>query len=202
MRMGVRLGIDVGDVRIGVARSDPQGTLAMPVETVRREAPDRRRGSRPGGARSARQAGERADLARIAQLVAEAEAVEVVVGLPVGLSGAEGPAAAKARAYAVELAAAVAPVPVRLVDERLSTIEAQRSYHLRGISVKKSRNRIDAAAAAVILQSALDAERTSGRPPGELVAQSGGPDMSGTGDATTGDSGPSPGGEGRDRGPK
>lgn len=201
MRTGVRLGIDVGDVRVGVARSDPQGTMAVPVETVHRNPPGRRDRSGPARGRGRGRTGDRPDLARVAELAAEAEAVEVVVGLPVGLSGAEGPAAGKARAYAAELAAALRPVPVRLVDERMSTVEAQRSYHLRGISVKKSRNRIDAAAAAVILQSALDAERTSGRPPGELVALAGEADAAGTADDTTGDSGPSPPGEGHDRGP-
>lgn len=150
MRPGIRLGIDVGEVRVGVARSDPQGTLAVPVETVRRGV---------------------GDLDRIAQLCAEAEAVEVVVGLPVGLSGREGPAAAKAKAYAESLVAAVAPVPVRMFDERFSTVSAEQAYRARGVSAKQARPRIDAAAAAVILQSALDTERASGTPPGELVGR-------------------------------
>lgn len=154
MRLGIRLGVDVGDVRVGVSRCDPQGTLAVPVETVRR---DQARGGIP------------ADLKQLTHLCEEYEAVEVVVGLPLGLSGREGPAAAKARAYATALAGAVAPVPVRLVDERLSTVSAQQAYRLRGVSEKKSRSRIDAAAAAVILQSALDSERATGKPPGELV---------------------------------
>jgi putative holliday junction resolvase len=151
MRLGIRLGVDVGEVRVGVARCDPQGTLAVPVETVRRD--------------QARQA----DLKQLASFCEEYEAVEVVVGLPLGLSGREGPAAAKARAYATALAGTVAPVPVRLVDERLSTVSAQQAYRLRGVSEKKSRSRIDAAAAAVILQSALDSERATGKPPGELI---------------------------------
>jgi putative Holliday junction resolvase len=159
MRLGIRLGVDVGDVRVGVSRSDPQGMLAVPVETVRRD--------------TARQT----DLGRLAELCAEYEAIEVVVGLPLGLSGREGPAAAKARAYAEALASKIIPVPVRLVDERLSTVSAQQSYRLRGVSEKKSRSRIDAAAAAVILQSALDSERATGKPPGESVRLTNGNEM-------------------------
>src|SRR4051794_94483 len=100
MRHGVRLGIDPGDARIGVARSDPTGFLATPLETVRRG---------------------RGDLARLARLAREAEAVEIVVGLPRSLSGREGPAAVKTRDFADRLAARMAPVPVRLQDERLTT---------------------------------------------------------------------------------
>ena len=103
MRHGVRLGVDPGDARIGIARSDPTGFLATPVETVQRG---------------------RGDLRRIARLAAEHEAVEVVVGLPRSLSGGEGPAAVKTRAWADTLAAVLAPVPVRLVDERLTTLSA------------------------------------------------------------------------------
>lgn len=158
MRPGIRLGIDVGDVRVGVARSDPLGTLAVPVETVRRD--DGR---------------DADDLRRIVQLCAESEAIEVVVGLPVGLSGREGPAAAKARAYAESLAESLGesltPVLVRLFDERFSTVSAEQAYRARGVSTKQARPRIDAAAAAVILQSALDTERASGTPPGELVGR-------------------------------
>jgi putative holliday junction resolvase len=149
MRAGVRLGIDVGTVRIGIARSDPAGTLAVPVETVARG---------------------RGDLDRIAALVAEVEAVEVIVGLPISLSGEEGSAAAKAREFAHSLAARLSPVPIRLVDERLSTVGAQRNFHDQGMSIRRTRGRIDQAAAAIILQSALDAERSSGRPPGTSLA--------------------------------
>ncbi|HZC27661.1 MAG TPA: Holliday junction resolvase RuvX [Actinopolymorphaceae bacterium] len=149
MRSGVRLGVDVGDVRIGVARSDPAGTLAVPQETVRRG---------PG------------DLDRLAALVAEAEAIEVIVGLPVSLSGREGPAARKAREFARLLAARLGPVPLRLVDERLSTVSAQQAFHAQGLSTRKTRERIDQAAAAIILQNALDVERSTGSPPGSAVA--------------------------------
>ncbi|WP_020573707.1 Holliday junction resolvase RuvX [Actinopolymorpha alba] len=150
MRGGVRLGVDLGEVRIGVARSDPSGLLAVPVETVPR--------------------GE-GDLDRLAALVAEVEAVEVVVGLPVSLSGGEGPAAQKVRDFARELAVHVAPVPIRLVDERLSTVSAQQGFREQGLSIRRTRSRIDQAAAAIILQSALDAERSTGKPPGIIVGQ-------------------------------
>ena len=150
MRRGVRLGVDLGDVRIGVAASDPSGLIATPVETVPRG---------PG------------DLARLRTLAAEHDALEVVVGLPRSLSGREGPAAAKARAFAGVLADALAADSrgVRLCDERLSTVSAEAV--LRGQGRKGSRRRavVDQAAAVVILQNALDTERGTGRPAGELV---------------------------------
>ncbi len=148
MRPGVRLGVDVGSVRIGIASCDPHGLLATPVETVRRG---------------------RGDLNRIARLVTELGAIEVVVGLPRSLSGREGPAAQAARTFAAQLARRIAPVPVRLVDERLSTVTAQRGMHEVGVNSRKGRAVIDQAAAVVILQSALDAERTAGSPPGQIV---------------------------------
>ncbi|KWX00674.1 putative Holliday junction resolvase [Carbonactinospora thermoautotrophica] len=140
--------MDVGTVRIGVASCDPHGLLATPVETVRKG---------------------RGDLNRIARLVTELGAIEVVVGLPRSLSGREGPAAQAAREFAARLARRIAPVPVRLVDERLSTVTAQRGMHEVGVSSRKGRAVIDQAAAVVILQSALDAERTVGSPPGQIV---------------------------------
>lgn len=150
----MRLGVDVGDVRVGVARSDPAGLLATPVETVRRD-------------------GEDAPVAtRIAALVAEHDAVEVVLGLPRSLSGREGPAAAKARAFAGRLASAVAPVPVRLVDERLSTVSAEAALRAGGRKVSRRRAVVDQAAAVVILQNALDTERSTGVAPGETVPMS------------------------------
>jgi putative Holliday junction resolvase len=148
MRFGVRLGIDPGDARIGVARSDPSGMLATPVETVRRG---------------------KGDLARIAQILAEENAVEVVVGLPRSLSGREGPAAVKVREFALELARRVAPVPVRLCDERLTTVSAEAMLRDRGRKGAKRREVVDQAAAVVILQQALETERARGSMPGELV---------------------------------
>lgn len=148
MRPGVRLALDVGSVRIGVAACDPAGVLATPVETVQRGA---------------------GDLERLARLVDERAAVEVVMGLPRSLSGREGPAASAARSFASSLARRVAPCPVRLVDERLSTVAATRGMRASGVSARKGRGTVDQAAAVVILQGALDAERESGRPPGEIV---------------------------------
>jgi putative Holliday junction resolvase len=140
--------MDPGDARIGVARSDPSGFLATPVETVQRG---------------------KGDLARLVAILAEEEAVEVVVGLPRSLSGAEGPAAAKAREFATALARLIAPVPVRLWDERLTTVTAESMLRQRGKKGAKRRAVVDQAAAVVILQHALDAERTRDTPPGELV---------------------------------
>jgi putative Holliday junction resolvase len=152
MRFGVRLGIDPGDARIGVARSDPSGMLATPVETVSR--------------------GE-GDLERIAAILEEEAAVEVVVGLPRSLSGGEGPAAAKVREFAVALARRVDPVPVRLCDERLTTVTAESMLRERGRKGAKRRAVVDQAAAVVILQNALDTERARGAAPGELVLVAG-----------------------------
>lgn len=148
MRRGVRIGIDVGDARIGIAQSDPSGLIATPVETVRRGA---------------------GDLARIAAISTEADAVEVVVGLPRSLSGGEGPAAVKVRAFARAIAEAVAPVPVRLCDERLSTVTAEAVLRGQGRKGQKRRAVVDQAAAVVILQNALDTERSSGTAPGEAL---------------------------------
>ena len=159
MRRGVRLGVDVGDVRIGVAACDPSGMIATPVETVARGA---------------------GDLARLRALVVEHDAVEVVVGLPRSLSGGEGPAAAKVRDFVRGLATALDPWPVehlepadeprvRLVDERLSTVSAEAVLREQGRKGKRRRAVVDQAAAVVILQNALDTERSTGRPPGEPV---------------------------------
>jgi len=148
VRHGVRVGIDVGDVRVGVSRSDPSGMLATPVETVRRG---------PG------------DLARIREIVLDHAAIEVVVGLPRSLSGGEGPAAAKVREFARALAGSLDPVPVRLCDERLSTVTAEAVLRGQGKKGQKRRAVVDQAAAVVILQNALDTERSAGAAPGETL---------------------------------
>ena len=150
MRPGVRVGVDVGSVRIGVARTDPSGLLAVPVETVPR--------------------GD-GDLARIAAIVAEHAAVEVIVGLPLAVSGRIGPAAEAAGEFARELASLVAPVPVRLVDERLSTVSAQRGLQQAGRNSRRGRAVVDQAAAVVIVQYSVDTERATGRAPGSLVQE-------------------------------
>jgi putative holliday junction resolvase len=152
MREGVRLAVDVGSVRVGVARSDPDGVLASPLTVVR---------SGPG------------ELEELATLAARAGAVEVIVGLPTSLSGREGVAAAAARSFAAELADRLAPIPVRLVDERFTTTQAHAALRRGGKDSRARRDTVDAAAAAVLLQAALDTERATGRPPGQLVTWSG-----------------------------
>jgi putative Holliday junction resolvase len=150
MRRGRRLAVDVGDARIGVASCAPDGVLATPVETVPgRDVPAAHR--------------------RLRQLVEEYEPIEVVIGLPRSLNGREGPAATKVRAFAGELARGIAPVPVRLVDERMSTVSATQGLRASGVKAKKGRSVIDQAAAVIILQNALESERVSGNPPGEGV---------------------------------
>ena len=93
----------------------------------------------------------------------------MVLGLPVSLSGREGPAAGRVREFAQALAERVTPVPVRLCDERLSTVTAEATLRERGKKGRKRRAVVDQVAAVVILQHALDSERTAGRPPGEVV---------------------------------
>ena len=143
---GRRLGVDVGKVRVGVAVSDPDGILATPLVTVARDmgaAPD----AVPG------------DIAELVRLVGDHEAVEIVVGLPIRLNGAEGTAAIDIRAYAGRLAEAVGEVPVVLADERMSTVVATRRLAERGVRGKRQRAVVDQAAAVEILQSWLDARR-------------------------------------------
>jgi putative Holliday junction resolvase len=148
VRRGRRLGVDVGDVRVGVATCDPDGLIATPVETV---------AAGPGC------------IARLGELAVEYEVIEVVVGLPLSLSGRDGPAAVKVRAFAAELALAVSPTSVRLVDERMSTMTADVQLRESKRTGKNKRAVIDQVAATVILQSALDAERVRGEVPGERV---------------------------------
>ncbi|MPV38004.1 Holliday junction resolvase RuvX [Georgenia subflava] len=150
LRRGVRIGIDVGSVRIGVARCDAAGILATPVRTVARRK-------------------DGADLAEIVSLVGEHEAVEVLVGLPRSLSGREGPAADAARGYAVRVAAALDPLPVRLVDERLTTVSAHQALHASGRPGRRHRDVVDQVAAVMIVEQALEVERRTGAPAGELV---------------------------------
>jgi putative holliday junction resolvase len=143
---GRRLGVDVGKVRVGVALSDPDGILASPLVTVSRDM---------GAAADS----VPADIAELARLVREHEAVQVVVGLPVRLDGSEGIAAIDIRAYAERLARAVGHVPVILADERMSTVVASRRLAERGVRGKRQRAVVDQAAAVEILQSWLDAQR-------------------------------------------
>jgi putative Holliday junction resolvase len=143
---GARLGVDVGTVRVGVARSDPDGILATPLVTLRRDL-------------TPAAAGLPADVRELVRLVEVHEIVEVVVGLPVTLAGTEGPSAIHARAYADLVAEAIAPVPVRLADERMSTAVAARRLSERGVRGGRQRAVVDQVAAVEILQGWLDAAR-------------------------------------------
>jgi putative Holliday junction resolvase len=130
---GVVVAVDVGTVRVGVAASDPRRVLASPVETV----------AAPG-------------LQRVAEIVTERDAVLVVVGLPTSLSGRSASASATmAREWAAELAHLV-PVPVELVDERLTTVTATQALRSSGKKGKQARSVIDQAAAVALLQTVLD----------------------------------------------
>jgi putative Holliday junction resolvase len=133
----VWLGIDVGTVRVGVARSDPHGILATPLTTV------------SGG-----------DVAAVAELVREHGAAGVVIGLPRTLRDREGPSAAMARQFGATLEPLVAPVPVEYVDERLTTVSAERKLAERGVRGRARRAVVDQAAAVELLQHWLDARRT------------------------------------------
>lgn len=146
------MALDLGDARIGVAACDRDGLIAFPLATVA--------------------AGDQA-IANIIALVVEHEPIEVLVGLPRSLSGKEGPAAAKVRSQAVRLAAA-SSVPVRLVDERLTTVTASQRLRESGKKARQQRSVIDAAAAVAILEHALALEHGRGEGPGELVSASGG----------------------------
>ncbi|MGX9791284.1 Holliday junction resolvase RuvX [Mycobacterium sp. MMS18-G62] len=146
---GRRLGIDVGSVRIGVASSDPDGILATPVETVRRDRTDKH-------------------MRRLTQLVNDMEAVEVVVGLPRTLADRSGASARDAIELADQLARRIAPTPVRLADERLTTVAAQRSLREAGVRAKGQRSMIDQAAAVGILQNWLDQRRAAMAGHGEV----------------------------------
>jgi putative Holliday junction resolvase len=153
VRPGVRLAVDVGSVRVGLAACDPAGVIATPVRTlVRDPAHD-------------------ADVAEIAREARERSAVEIVLGLPLSMDGSEGPAALRALDYAAKIVRTVPEVPVRLVDERLSTVDAHRALHAAGKKEKQFRAVVDQAAAVVLLQSALDAER-GGPAPGRVIEQS------------------------------
>lgn len=149
MRRGVRLGVDVGKVRIGVSGCDPEGILASPLETVPRAA-------------------DGSDLRRILALASEREAIAIVVGHPKALSGRETASTRDAVSFAAGLAARTA-IPVRLVDERLSTVSAAAALHAAGKDSRRQRAIIDRSAAAVILQHALDSERATDRPAGQAV---------------------------------
>lgn len=149
MRAGVRIALDMGAKRIGVARCDREGIMALPLDTI--DATDAQW------------------MQRVSTLVNEYEAIEVVVGNPVSLRGVAEQASMSVRDRAVELQAILAGVPIRLVDERLTTATALRQLRAAGRDARAAKSRIDAAAAVGILEFALDVERRSGQPAGELL---------------------------------
>ncbi|GAA1695038.1 Holliday junction resolvase RuvX [Microcella alkalica] len=153
MRTGVRLGVDVGKARVGVARSDHHGVLATPIETLAR-----RDGVVEG----------------IRRLVQEHEAIEIVVGLPLSLSGADTASTEDSRHVAAQLATEMPDIPVRLVDERLTTVTAARALRDSGRNAKSSRSVVDQVAAVILLQHALDHEKSRGEAPGVIVDPDGG----------------------------
>lgn len=139
------VGIDLGARRIGVAVSDPAGTIATAREVLQRTGDPAQ------------------DHRRIAEIVDEVEAEVVVVGLPLSLNGGMGPAA-RAIATEIEAVAAAVGVPVETQDERLSTVSAERSLSNLALKAPARRQVVDMVAAAVILQSWLDRRRHSHAP--------------------------------------
>jgi putative Holliday junction resolvase len=136
---GPVLALDLGEARIGVAVSDPERRLALPVGTIPA-------GSPPG------------ELKAVAELVRERGVTLVVIGLPLSMDGGRGPAAAKAEAFAAALRPVV-QVPIELQDERLSTVEATRELHDAGVVGRQRRRLVDASAAAVVLEAWLGSHR-------------------------------------------
>lgn len=148
---GVRLAIDVGKARVGVARSDPDGLLALPVDTLDRDQL----------------------LPRITEMVTRWDVVDIIVGLPLSLSGGDTASTTDARQVASELAKTVS-CPVWLVDERLTTVSAMGDLHRGGRTTKTAKPVIDQASAVIILQHCLDGLASRGIIPGSRVEGSGG----------------------------
>ena len=147
LRRGTRIGVDVGTVRVGVSRCDPDGILTMPVETVIR-------------------ADDGSDVERICSIIDEYDAFEVIVGLPKHLKGGEGISAKGARRYVRRIKLARTHVRVALVDERLSSNQAHARLRQSGVPEREHRAVVDQVAAQIILEQALEAERMSDRAPG------------------------------------
>jgi putative Holliday junction resolvase len=130
------LALDHGTVRVGVALSDELKMIASPLEFIPAEPWD-------------------AFLQRLQQIMAEKQVERVLVGMPRNMDGSFGPAAEKVRAF-VEQLRAVLTVPVQTVDERLSSVQAQKLLAQSGLKAKQQRGKVDQMAAAVLLQSYLD----------------------------------------------
>ena len=150
MRSGVRIALDIGRARIGVARSDGAGVLAFPVATVKRDQHDQY-------------------LDELSEIIDEYEPLEVLVGLPLNLRGEHTASTDDALSVAKHVGQYV-DLPIRMVDERLSTVTASRQLHDVGRAPSRERSRIDQLAAVVILQTALDQEQSSAKPPGYLLS--------------------------------
>ncbi len=148
MRTGVRLGVDVGTVRIGVARSDRDGILATPVETVARD--------------------DRA-IDRVSSIATELDCIEIYVGLPVSMAGTHTASTRDAISFAQELARQ-SGFEVRFIDERLTTVSAHAALRTSGKKASHSRSVVDQVAAVMLLQHALDSERARDAVPGTSVA--------------------------------
>ncbi|PQZ93804.1 Holliday junction resolvase RuvX [Arthrobacter sp. MYb227] len=150
------LGVDVGMARVGVAASDPDGLLATPVKTLKRDIK------------------KNSDIFVLLKLGIERDVKQIFVGLPRSMSGGETASTQMARDYADELAnqlvtAGQEHIQVRLVDERLTTVSAHRSLHQAGLDGRKHRAVVDQAAAVEILQQVLEMRRHGQHAPGELV---------------------------------
>ncbi|WP_434969221.1 Holliday junction resolvase RuvX [Microbacterium sp. bgisy207] len=146
-RRGIRLAVDVGRARVGVAQCDPDGMLATPTETIPRT--DR-------------------TVDRLREVIDHSQPIEVIVGLPINLRGERTASTEDAEDFARQLGACVS-VPIRMLDERLSTVSAQSALRASGRSTRSSRTIVDQVAAVVLLQQALDIEKSTGRPPGALL---------------------------------
>jgi len=152
---GIKLGVDVGTVRVGLAQCDPDGILATPFKTVGRDTK------------------KNSDVRVVVKHAAELPAVQIFVGLPRTMKGEERGSAAMAAEYAAllvtELARAGLDIPVNLVDERLSTVTAHRNLHEAGMSSRNHRKVVDQVAAAGILQHAIDMQKARGTDVGRRV---------------------------------
>jgi putative Holliday junction resolvase len=156
MRQGKRLALDVGKVRIGVAVCDSECILSTPLEAIKRSS----------------------DLSKtisdISSLVDDLQVLEVYVGEPVSLGGQATESTLDARAVAIDLARNVS-VPVRMVDERFTTVSAAAKLRSAGLSTREAKSHIDSASAVEILEMALRLERSSGQEPGTMIGITDGP---------------------------
>lgn len=154
MRKGVRLGVDVGKKRVGVARSDSEGLLATPVSTVMRETLNQA-------------------AAEVVAIARGLNAFECVIGLPLSMSGKSSQSTEDARDFADAvkslLKGETQTIDIRMLDERLTTVSAHEALRTSGKKPSRSKDTVDQVAAVILLQQALDQERATGRPPGIAI---------------------------------